>query len=71
MIYFDDFDPLFDEDDYKFGVLEPEDKKKLCNNPYFHYVESLIPKLEKLKKEFEIKFHEMIELHQIDVAPSH
>jgi hypothetical protein len=72
MIYFDDsdssdMDPLSDEDDYEFRVLEPKDKKKLHNNPYLHDVESLIPKLEKFK-EFEAKFHGMIKSHRIDVA---
>jgi hypothetical protein len=73
MIYFDDsdssdMDPLSDEDDYEFGVLKPKDKKKLRNNPYLHDVESLIPKFEKLK-EFEVKFHKMINSHWIDEAP--
>jgi hypothetical protein len=55
MIFFHDFDSLSDEDDYEFKVLKPKDKRKLHNNPYLHDVESLIPKLEKLKKEFQNK----------------
>jgi hypothetical protein len=75
MIYFDDsnssnMNPLSDEDDYMFGILESKDKKKLRNNPYLHDVESLISKLEKLKKEFEAKFHRIIDSHRIDVALS-
>jgi hypothetical protein len=74
MIYLDDsdsldMDPLSNEDDYEFGVSEPEDKENLHNNPYLHDVESIMPKLENLKKEFKVKFHEMIDSHWINVAP--
>jgi hypothetical protein len=76
MIYFDDSDlsdieTLSNEHDYEFRVLEPKDKKNLRNNPYLYDVESLIPKLEKLKKEFKpCLSHPCITRHRCGPTPS-